>query len=107
MDSKYVDIGTPPVETARFDYSRINDAGTVKTQGRIELAAEYLWNLGYGNHGTSQAPILFADLTKKQKLQIVADHLERVIIDAGKTFKNTKAQKEAATAADEVYDHVD
>lgn len=107
MDSKYIDIGTPPVETARFDYSRINDAGTVKTQNRIELAAEYLWSVGYGNHGTPDAPIVFADLTKKQKLNIVADHLERVIVDAGKTLKSQKAQQEAANAADEVYDHED
>lgn len=66
MDSKYV-AGTP--EIARFDFSRVNGENANKTQRRIELCAEYLWNL-------VSREVTFASLTKKQKLDIVADYLE-------------------------------
>ena len=101
MDSKYID--TIP-EIARFDYSRLNSAGADKTQRRIDLASEYLWNAGYGDHGTEEAPILFSDLTRKQRLDLVAAHLENVINDAARTFKSQQAQDEARTDADTDFD---
>ena len=101
MDSKYID--TIP-EIARFDYSRLNSAGADKTQRRIDLASEYLWNAGYGDHGTEEAPILFSSLTKKQRLDLVAAHLENVINDAARTFKSQQAQDEARTDADTDFD---
>ena len=95
MDAKYV-AGTP--EVARFDFSRVNALSADKTQKRIEKAAEYLWNLGQGNHGTIAVPITFASLTKKQKLDIVAAHLETVINDAAKT--QVYLSKQSAASAD-------
>jgi hypothetical protein len=80
IDAKYV--GTP--EIARFDFSRINKAGVGKTQARVNKAAEYIWNV-YGDKGTEQTPKTFSMLTKKQKLDFLAAHLERVINDAALT----------------------
>jgi hypothetical protein len=101
MDSKYVS-GTP--EIARFDFTRVNNAGVDKTQKRIEMAAEYLWSVGYGNHGTDESPILFSSLTKRQKLDLVSDHLERVIRDAASSFKSNQAQDAARTQAQTDFD---
>ena len=101
MDSKYVS-GTP--EIARFDFTRSNNAGVDKTQRRVDMAAEYLWNCGYGDHGTFKAPILFSSLTKKQRLELVASHLERVINDAARSFKSNQAQDTARHSSDVDFD---
>jgi hypothetical protein len=90
MDAKYI-IGTPSI--ARFDYTR-GTAVIDKTQKRLELAAEYLFNVGYGDHA-----IAFANMTKKQKLDIVSEHLERVINNAASTQLSIKRQDDARTAA--------
>lgn len=80
IEAKYI-AGTP--ELARFDFSRLNSSGVDKTQARINKAAEHIWNM-IGDKGTEEVPILFGDLTKKQKLDLLAVHLERVINDAAK-----------------------
>ena len=85
MDSKYV-AGTP--EIARFDFTRVNGANADKTQKRIELAAEYLWR---------DRETAFASLTKKQKLDVVADYLEAVINDMAKA-QTFKAKQSTANA---------
>lgn len=95
MDSKYV-TGTPSI--ARFDYTR-GDATEDKTQKRLELAAEYLFSVGFGDHGAQEAPILFSALTKKQKLDVVGAYVEQVINDAARTQLSTKRQDEARAAA--------
>jgi hypothetical protein len=101
MDGKYIS-GTP--EIARFDFSRLNNSGVDKTQRRLDLAAEYLWSMGKGDHGTEESPVLFSSLTKKQRLSLVSDYLENVITDAGKTIKLIQAQQEAASEASADYD---
>ena len=101
MDAKYI-TGTP--EVARFDYTRANKALADKTSNRINLAAEYLWDVGFGDHGTQEVPILFASLTKKQKLDIVAAYVERVINDAARTQQSVKAQADARTTAQTDFD---
>ena len=82
IDAKYVTTGTP--EIARFDFSRANKLGVDKTAARVNKAAEYLWNI-YGDKGTPEAPLTFVMLTKKQKLDFLAAHLENVINDAAQT----------------------
>ena len=66
------------------------DAGT-------NLASEYLFEKGYGDHGTSEKPILFAELTNAQKLTIVQDYQKQVVVDLANTFKSQKAQELART----------
>lgn len=90
MDSKYV-AGTP--EIARFDFSRVNASNVDKTQRRVELCAEYLWNLG-------SREVAFASLTKKQKLDIVAAYLEQAISDAARTQLRKTKQSTANADAD-------
>ena len=92
MEAKYI-TGTP--EIARFDFTRQNKELADKTSNRINLAAEYLWGVGYGNHGTEEVPILFSSLIKKQKLDIVGAYLENCINDAAKTMQSNKAQNDA------------
>jgi hypothetical protein len=96
IDAKYV-VGTPTI--ARFDFTRGNTLND-KTQKRIELAAECFWNMGYGEHGTDAAPVLFSSLTRKQLLEVVADRLEHEINSAAKNYLIEKRQQEAAIQAD-------
>jgi len=56
-------------------------------------AAEYLWDLGKGNHGTIEDPIVFSGLSNIQKLTIVDDYLKGVILDLANNQKSIKAQK--------------
>ena len=95
MDSKYIAGVT---EIARFDFSRLKN-GLDKTQNGINKAAQYLWNTGQGDHGTQEIPILFTDLTKKQKLDLVAAHLEQVIMDMVRTQLSVEGQDTARAAA--------
>ena len=95
MDSKYIAGVT---EIARFDFSRLKN-GLDKTSNGINKAAQYLWNIGQGDHGTQEVPILFTDLTKKQKLDLVAAHLEQVIMDMVRTQLSVEGQDTARAAA--------
>lgn len=80
--------------TITFAYTK----DTTTIQSIIGNAAEYLWNHGYGDHGTEAAPILFSSLTNNQKLALVEDHIKDVVVDAANTFKSVKAQDEAKAA---------
>ena len=82
IDAKYVTTGTP--EIARFDFSRVNNLAADKTAARINKASRYIWEI-YGDKGTPEAPLTFDMLTKKQKLDFLAAHLENVINDAART----------------------
>ena len=53
--------------------------------------AEYLWNVGYGDHGTQEMPILFIDLTDQQKVDIVDKHFADVAVNAANSQKVTRA----------------
>jgi hypothetical protein len=70
-------------------------APTGQIQSIVGGAAECLWNVGYGNHGTDEVPILFSSLTNQQKLDLVDEHLKRVVLDAANTQKSVKAQETA------------
>ena len=92
MDSKWIG------EIARFDFSRVKGARDV-TQNNINKAAAYLWGIGQGDRGTEEKPILFTDLTKKQKLEMVGAQLDTVITDMVKTQVHIEAQDTARAAA--------
>ena len=70
-------------------------APTQTVQDVVGDAAEWLWVHGYGNHGTPESPIDFDDLTNQQKLDMVADHIQIVILDLANTFKAVKAASDA------------
>ena len=80
--------------TITFTYT----ATTAKMQAVIGDCSEYLWDHGYGNHGTMEAPELYSALTNNQKLALVDTHIRRVILDAANTNKSLKAQTVARDA---------
>jgi len=67
---------------------------TTLVQSILGSAAEYLFDKGYGDHGTEETPKVFADLTNQQKLDLVGKHLKQVILDLANTQKINKAQEE-------------
>ena len=71
------------------------DGTWLASQELLEDFAEYLWNHGYGNHGTEEEPIEFADLTTAQKLALLDAHIIRVALDCA---ADTKDKKEKALA---------
>lgn len=109
MESKYV-AGTP--EIARFDYTHSSPTGVDRTQKRIELFAELLWNRGMGDHSiitpadpNAVPPVLevkttFADLTKVKKLKIVAEYIDRTIDEGARAQLDAKHTLEATIATD-------
>ena len=64
-----------------------------------EDAAHYLWEHGYGDHGTEEEPILFDDLNNVEKLDLLDQHVKRVIIDVSKDYHVNNEQILAREAA--------
>ena len=52
---------------------------TVNIQAIFGIVCQYLWNDGYGDHGTLDAPVLFSSLTNQQKLDIFYNYVVRSI----------------------------
>ena len=77
--------------TVTFEYAAL----TTTVQSVVGDAAEYLFDKGYGNHGTEEIPIVFADLTNQEKLDIVDAHVRSVILALANTHKSVKAQEAA------------
>ena len=95
MASKFTISGTETKIT--FEWTAL----TEKIVSIVGDCAEYLWEHGYGNHGTEEAPILFDDLNNNQKLALVEAHLKDVIINASNTFKSLEAQEAARLLEEE------
>lgn len=82
--------------TVSFNYT----AATDRVQAVINAAAEYLWDHGYGDHGSITEPILFSSLTNAQKLALVDDCVLHFILVYANAKKLQKAQ-EATFKAEE------
>ena len=95
MTSKFTVSGTDT--TITFSWTAL----TEKIVSIVGDCSEYLWEHGYGDHGTEEAPIVFDDLNNNQKLALVEAHLKDVIINASNTNKSLKAQ-DAARDAEEL-----
>lgn len=76
-------------------------APTNVIQSIVGGAAEYLWEHGIGDHGTEESPVLFADLTNQNKLDLVNQHIKDVIINCANTQKSVKAQETARIAEEQ------
>jgi hypothetical protein len=90
--------------TISGDQTTITFSWTAPTEKIVSIVgdcSEYLFDHGYGDHGTEEEQIVFADLNNNQKLQLVEAHLKDVIINASNTFKSIKAQ-DAARDAEEL-----
>ena len=84
--------------TVTFSYT----APTKMVVDTAEASAHYLWEHGYGDHGTEEAPKLFVDLTNQQKLDLIDQHVRRVILDCAKSY-HVNTEQEAARDAASVY----
>lgn len=94
MAGTFTVVGTKT--TLNFSYTAL----TIQIQGVVGAAAQYLFDKGYGNHGTPDAPILFASLANQQKLDIVDAYLRWAVIDLSKTQTINAAMQAAQTATD-------
>ena len=65
---------------------------TEEVQRVVGNAAHYLWDLGKGDHGSEESPIVFDDLTNQDKLNIVAVQVRQEIKDKADTYKSVAAQ---------------
>lgn len=93
MTTTYTTTSTTGKLTITFEHAK-GPMAAVLTDG-----CHYLWNNGKGPHGTTEAPILFTDLTVPQMAQIIDDHIKEVLVDAASTYKSLADQEVARTAA--------
>lgn len=82
--------------TITFEYTAV----TAKVQSIVTDCAQYLWDHGFGDHGTRLAPNLFENLTNNQKLSLVDDYIKSTIIDTANNEKSNKAQDTARATED-------
>jgi len=75
-------------------------ATTAKIVAVVGDASEMLFDRGLGDHGDEEAPIVFADLTNQDRLDIVDGYLKNVIVNMANDFK-LKSAKDAV----EVVEH--
>lgn len=57
-------------------------AATAQVTRIADQAAHYLFDVGYGEHGTEENPILYSSLTNAQKLAILDTYIFNVLMDA-------------------------
>ena len=88
MTAKFVVDGSNL--TINFEYS----APVVRATEVTVSAAHYLWEHGYGDHGTDEEPITFDDLTNQDKLNLLDKHVLRVIMDIAQDY-HVNARQEA------------
>ena len=69
-----------------------------------EDAVHYYWNIGYGRHGTEEAPVTWAQITAAEKLAIMNTLLRRAVLDAARSYNtvNSVGGIEAVRAAKEL-----
>lgn len=77
-----------------------NTAPNAKMDAVLANASELLFERGYGDHGTQETPIVFADLSTADKLAILDTHYRRVILDLSKQQIQITKQISAALDAD-------
>ena len=78
-----------------FNYT----ATTAKIVSVLSDASEALFDRGLGDHGSEEAPIVFADLTNQDKLDIVDGYLKDIIVNMANDKKLSKA-KDAVVVVD-------
>ena len=71
---------------------------TDKIQRVVEDAAAYLFNKGYGDHGTEEEPRDFDDQSNQERLNMVYNHFTTVAKNAADTWASTEAQRVAREA---------
>ena len=62
-------------------------------------AAHYLFDAGYGNHGTHQAPRVWEDLSTQERLALIDEATKRDMMDRAKSYHLTQAAETARNTA--------
>lgn len=83
--------------TIAFEY----EVDLTKGQLVINDAANLLWDRGMGDHGDEETPIVFADLTNQEKLDIVDTYVRRTILGLAKTYSHEEAEEAAREQAED------
>ena len=71
---------------------------------KADQAAHYLFDLGFGNHGTEEVPKTYDMLTPAEKLAILDKHVLQVILDASKAYRvnaDSSVSRQSAIDAEE------
>ena len=79
---------TDGMATVAFSYT----ATTAKIVEVLSDASEALFDRGLGDHGDEEAPIVFADLSNQDKLDLVDDYIKDVIINMANAKLLSKAK---------------
>ena len=74
--------------TVSFAYK----ATTAKIVSVLSDASESLFKNGRGDHGSEEEPIVFADLSNTEKLDIVDDYIKDIIVNRANQFKLDEAK---------------
>lgn len=77
--------------TIEFSYT----GNLEKVQEIVTDAAHYLFEHG----GTEEEPVVFDSLSNQEKLDLVDEHVKRVILDMANSYKSNAAQIAAREAA--------
>ena len=85
-----------------FTYSQTRP--TAKVQSVLDTAAHYLFNHGYGDHGTDEVPRTYDDQTTPDKLDMVDKHITNVLMNAAHDYHVNSAAELARQAAIESAD---
>ena len=88
MTAKFVVDGSNLI--INFQYT----APVVRATEVAVSAAHYLWEHGYGDHGTDEEPITFDDISNQEKLNLLDKHVLRVIMDIAQDY-HVNARQEA------------
>jgi hypothetical protein len=86
-----------------FTFSKTAPSG--KLTDLANKAAEYLFNKGYGNHGTPEAPRKFADLSNAEKMNILDQFITEGLKSAAQTQHVESAVQIARTTAEQTGDY--
>lgn len=71
---------------------------------KVDQSAHYLFNLGFGDHGTEENPRTYSDLSLAEKLVILDEDYTRHTLNQSKSYKanlDADAARDAAIAAEE------
>ena len=94
-------MGTFTTADGKTKVSFKYEATTTKIQAVVGDCAEALFDRGLGDHGSEEEPIVFADLSNTEKLNIVDDYIKEIIVNRANQFKLDEAKD-----AVEVEEHV-
>lgn len=85
--------------TITFSYT----ANKAKLDTTLDDAAHYIWNLGYGDHGTAEAPRTWEQTNNSERLALIDDAVRREIIEKAKSYHVAQGQKAAQAESETLY----